>query len=488
MRFSFLVKIAAMVALVQLFHWLFPDGFEGARVGALAAAWLVLLVVVRRDVRHRRAAWGAVAVAGLFAAVLFDDPGVLAWVLFWTALSVAALLPRVRGFDDAWRWTARLLVQGLSTPFALLSDLKQVGAVRGRGVSPARVAATLALPVIGGIVFLALFARANPVIEQALYTVALPGPWQLALWAFVAAVAWSAFRPRGIALRLAARLPDPEPRIPGTSLPSVLLALGLFNAIFALQNALDIAFLWSGGGLPDGVSAADYAHRGAYPLIVTALVAGVLALAMLRPGSASAGNRWARRLVTLWVAQNLVLVASSALRTTRYIDESMLTAWRIAALLWMALVALGLVLIGWRILAGKSVTWLVNANALAAGVVLSVCSVVDLGAAAAAYNVRAQQSEAVDLCYLQQVGDGALLPVIALEQRPMNANTRLRVRQLRQTLFADLAWRQAQWGSWTPRGGRRLSAARAQLGGVVTMPTLPRLRSCYVLDAEQVQS
>lgn len=488
MRFSFLLKIAATVALVQLFHWLFPDGFEGARVGVLAAAWLALLVAVRRDVRHSRAAWGAVAAAGLFAAILFDDPGVLAWALFWTALSVAALVPRVRGFDDAWRWAARLLVQGLSTPVALLSDLKHLGAVRGRGMSPTRVAATLALPVIGGILFLALFARANPVIEQALYTVALPGPWQVALWAFVAAVAWPAFRPRGIALRLAARLPDPEPRIPGTSLPSVLLALGLFNLLFAVQNTLDVAFLWSGAGLPDGVSAAEYAHRGAYPLIVTACAAGILALAMLRPGSASAGNGAARRLVTLWVAQNLVLVASSALRTIDYIDESMLTAWRIAALLWMGLVALGLVLISWRILAGKSARWLVNTNALAAGVVLSVCSVVDLSATAAAYNVRAQRPEAVDLCYLWHVGDGALLPVIELERRPMNAGTRLRVRQLRQTLFADLDWRQAHWGSWTPRGSRRLSAARAQLGRAVTMPTLPRLRSCYVLDAEQVQS
>ena len=63
----------------------------------------------------------------------------------------------------------------------------------------------------------------------------------------------------------------------------------------------------------------------------------------------------ARRLVTLWVVQNIVLVASSALRTIDYIESSMLTAWRIAALAWMALVALGLVLICWRILAGRSI-------------------------------------------------------------------------------------------------------------------------------------
>lgn len=481
MRFSFLSKIAVTVAIVLLFHWLFPDGFEGARVGAFAVAWLALLVAARRDIRHSRTAWGAVGAALLFAAMLFDDPGPLAWGLFWCALSVAALLPKVRAFDDAWHWGMRLLIHGLSTAFALPFDLKRMSGVRGRGVSPVRVAAVLALPIIGSILFLTLFVSANPLIENAFATIQLPETWQVTLWAVVALAAWPAFRPRGAVLRIAAWLPDPEPRIPGTSLPSVLLALAVFNLIFAVQNALDIAFLWSGAGLPDGMSAAEYAHRGAYPLIATACAAGVLALAMLRPGSASAGNRWARRLVTLWVAQNLVLVASSALRTIDYIDESTLTAWRIAALLWMALVALGLVLIAWRILGAKSARWLVNANALAAGLVLGVCGVVDLGAAAAAYNVQAKRPEAVDLEYLLSVGDGALLPILALERRPMSPATRDGVRSVREALFTDLACRQAHWGSWTPRGARRLHAAREQLGAAAT-PT------CYPSNGLQVQS
>lgn len=470
MRFSFLFKIAAIIATVLLFQWLFPDGFEGARVGGFAAAWLALLVAVRRDVRHSRPAWVAVGAAALFAAMLVDDPGPLSWAMFWAALSVAALLPRIGAFDDAWRWSVRLLVHGLSTPFALPFDLKRMGAVRGRGVSPMRVAAVLALPVLGSALFLMLFASANPLIENAFSTIRLPETWQVTLWAVVALAAWPAFRPRGMVSRIAAWLPDPEPRIPGTSLPSVIMALVVFNLIFAVQNALDIAFLWSGAALPEGMNAATYAHRGAYPLIATALLAGFLALAMLRPGSASAGDRWARRLVTLWVAQNLVLVASSVLRTLDYIDESMLTAWRIAALLWTGLVALGLMLIAWRILGGKSARWLVNANALAAGLVLSMCTVVDLGAAAAAYNVQAKRPEAVDLAYLWLIGDGALLPIIALERRPMDAATRGRVRHVRRALQADLAWRQARWGTWTLRGARRLAAVRQQVGEITAQP------------------
>nr|WP_276593200.1 DUF4173 domain-containing protein [Sphingomonas sp. GC_Shp_3] len=265
-------------------------------------------------------------------------------------------------------------------------------------------------------------------------------------------------------MRLASRLPDPEPVLPGTSLPSVLIALAVFNAIFAVQNGLDIAFLWSGGALPAGMSQTEYVHRGAYPLIGTALIAGVMALAMLRPGSASARHPWARRLVTLWVVQNLVLVASSMLRTIDYIDASMLTAWRIAALAWMGLVALGLVLICWRILRGHSARWLINWNALAALLVLTVCSFIDLGAAAATWNVRQQAPAAVDLCYLWEVGDGALLPLLALERQPMDTVTRDRVRYVRDQVFTDLSARQDTWAEWTPRGARRLAQAQTLLG------------------------
>lgn len=465
MRFSFLGKIAIVVALVVLFDRLFPYAFSGARIGAFAGVWLMGVVLGRGDVRRDGRARIALAAAVLFAGALFDDPGPLAWVLFWCALSVAALLPKVTRFDDAWHWGARLIIHavgGIGKPFA---DLRRLGRYRqDKRVNAGAIMATLGLPLVGATLFVALFAAANPLIAEALATIRLPSVWQILLWALVAMCVWPSLRPHVAVMRLAGRLPDPEPVLPGTSLPSVLIALALFNAIFAVQNGLDIAFLWSGGALPAGMTQTAYVHRGAYPLIGTALIAGVMALAMLRPGSASAHHPWARRLVTLWVVQNLVLVASSVLRTIDYIDASMLTAWRIAALAWMGLVALGLVLICWRILRGRSARWLINWNALAAAAVLTVCSFVDLGALAASWNVRRQPPAAIDLCYLGQVGDGALLPLIALEQRPMDAMTRDRVRYVRDQILTDLSARQDSRTDWTPRGARRLAQARAMLG------------------------
>ena len=433
MRFSFGLKLAIVATLVVLFDRLFPDSFSGARIGAFASIWLAGLAMGRTDVRRSRPAWIALSVAVLFAASLFDDPGPLAWTLYWCALSVAALIPRSVGFDDAWHWGARLLIHavaGLGMPFV---DLRRFGRPRrSRRLSPGAITAMLGLPLAGGALFLALFAAANPLISQALEAIQLPSIWQILLWAFVAVCVWPSLRPHPAVMRLAGRLPNPEPVLPGTSLPSVLIAL-------------------------------------------------VMALAMLRSGSASERHPWARRLVALWVAQNLVLVASSVLRTIEYIEASMLTAWRIAALAWMGLVALGLVLICWRILTGRSGRWLINWNALAAAVVLAVCSFVDLGAIAASWNTSMQAPAKVDLCYLDQVGDGALLPLIALESRPMDAVTRDRVRYVRDQRLVDLKNRQSSWATWTSRGARRLAQAQAILGPSPARPlpmSGPAWRNC----------
>jgi hypothetical protein len=120
------------------------------------------------------------------------------------------------------------------------------------------------------------------------------------------------------------------------------------------------------------------------------------------------------------------------LRTFDYIEAYSLTRLRIAALLWMALVAIGLVLICVRLWRRKSAAWLINANLGFALLALSACSLVDLGAVAAAWNVRHAREAGgrgvrLDLCYLNALGPSALLPLIELESRPIAPRFRERV-------------------------------------------------------------
>jgi hypothetical protein len=460
--------IATAVAVADVLLWNRPG--LGANLGLLTLSWTAGLALANPAIRRSPIALVALGAAGVLAALQIERPTAVGLGLYVVAMGVAALGPRAPRGDDGWRWAQRLVagaVLAVAGPFADFTRLRRIKA-RTRGVRVAALLMAALLPLAGGLVFLSLFAAANPVIAQWLSGWRLPRVEiaRLIFWGVAAFPLWASLRPRG--LRRTLRTPglDGELGVPGVGPASVATSLGVFNAVFALQNGLDIAYLWRGAGLPSGVSFSAYAHQGAEPLIATALLAGLFVLVFLRPGSTTAASRPIRALVIVWVLQNLFLVASTALRTWDYVQAYSLTPFRIAAMLWMALVAAGLVLILWRLLAAKSSSWLINANLLAAGAVLALCSVVDLSAVAAAWNVRhareaGGEGVALDLCYMRNLSGGAIVSLAELEQRPLTPGFRDRVAYTRRLLTADLARSQAAWRGWRWRDARRLQRVRA---------------------------
>lgn len=468
-RHSLFLKLAAAILIALLADQIFMFGNPGSTLGAFAAAGTALVLLARAPTLRHRPVLIAAALALVYAAALFDDPGPLAWALGWLALSIAVLAVRHQP-PSALGWIPPLLVHAMAGPFRPLRDLIALIRLRRRrrGANAFRLVTTLALPVVGGLIFLALFTIANPVIETGLRTIRLPGPGHFIFIAMAFCATWPLLRPWAFRLRIA---PGSATAIglPSASLASVLLALATFNAIFAVQNGLDIAFLWSGAALPGKVTLADYAHRGAYSLIATALIAGALSLWMLRPGGAVAADGRARALLVLWVMQNLLLVASSMLRTIDYVEAFSLTELRISALLWMLLVGIGLVLICWTILRGRSVGWLVNTNVAAAGLLLTGACFVDLGAVAAHWNVSHAREvggngPSIDICYLAGLDDSAVVPLIRLEQTARRAGFRAEVAGQRVISLANLERTQSDWRTWTWRNARRLAQTKALLG------------------------
>jgi hypothetical protein len=455
-----------LVALADAF---FGGGEVGSTLGVYALTLVAAVAVAHRAILRDRRALGALAVALSMGVILFDSPNLLGWLLCGVALGVAVLSPRAGPALAATAWLWRLFhlaVVGLIGPgLDAWRMRRRFGPPLG---APRRLLAVIAIPILGGSVFLALFAAANPIIDQVLGGIRLPrfDFARAVFWLFCLVGVWSFLRPRFRRRRGAPPAPPSHRPIPGVSVASVGLSLAVFNALFALQNGLDIAFLWSGAALPAGVSFAEYAHRGAYALIVTALLAGVFVLVTLRPGSPMARQLWLRRLVVVWVIQNVFLVASSVLRTLNYVEAYSLTSFRIAALLWMGLVAVGLVLICWRLLREKSSGWLIGANVLATGLVLAACAGVDLGAVAAEWNVTHAREAGgdgppLDLCYLSRLDDvSVVVPLSELERLPLPPDFRARVSSARSSALTRLVARQARWRAWTWRGARRLDRAR----------------------------
>ncbi len=476
-------KIGATAAIVLLAQVVFADESEvGGTLAAIGLAWIAALALTRPIVLRGRGSRIALGAAAGFALVLIDDPNPLALLMGWVALSLAALLPRGR-FGHALLWARRLAWHAVIAVALPWRDMAWASFAerRRKGGGLRAAAAMLVVPVIGGALFLALFASANPLIGNTFARITLPDMsdaiWRTLLAAFVLTGVWATLRPR---LKVRATDALDEQRFTARldlGVAGLVLSLATFNAIFALQNVLDILFLWNGAALPDGVTMAAYAHRGAYALIVTALLAALFVLVTLRPGGAGAASPTVRRLVTLWIGQNVLLVASSGLRLADYIAAYGMTTLRLAALAWMALVATGLALILWRLLRARSAAWLINANALAATIVLSGASVVDLGATAAAWNVRVALRDGragppLDLCYLARLGPSGLVALARLERHAKDAGVRDRLAYLRWETQAATARTQADWRSWSGRDARRLATVEASVGAGA-----PRLRA-----------
>ena len=390
----------------------------------------------------------ALLIAGL--APLAENVSMLSVCIALVCLSAFALLTAGRlglgrfdaGFSDAAlpRAGGLLLVFLAIAPFRLIRDFfrwRRTARRLGKRRVPFAAIAVWIMPLFLAAVFLVLFGEANPVIEYWLSLIDLLAlldliqVFRIIFWIFVLVIVWAFLRPRLPAfLRRKPRpmiLPlagqpqrEPTPQdIAAKNLeavlfgrPAILRSLIVFNLMFAVQTVLDAAYLWGGVALPDGMSYASYAHRGAYPLIVTALIAAGFVLAALRPGSATSGDMLIRRLVYLWVAQNIALVISSILRLDLYIGIYALTYWRIAAFVWMGLVAAGLALIVARIALGKSNKWLLTANLLTLSATLYACCYVNFAGLIANYNVdhsleMSGQGVSLDVWYLRDLGPAA---------------------------------------------------------------------------------
>lgn len=469
---SFLFKLIGALTLAGIGQALFVAQRGGTTIGGFALLLLIVAALVRPVLWKDRSARLPLAAAACFALVLVVDPGFLALFLYWAMLTLAALLPRAARFGDGWRWTLRIIGHGALSPLAPLRDLVILQRTRRRrGSALGRRALALILPALGTIVFITLFAAANPLIADFLTRFDVTLRTETIVRAIFAAIvflgAWSLMRPPRLPFwgKLTPAYAGGE-ALPGVTPASVTLSLCAFNIVFAVQNGLDLAFLWSEAPLPGDLTLANYAHQGAYALIATALLAGLFVLVTLRPGSDTARSPGVKLLVTLWIAQNLLLVASTIYRTIDYIESYSLTELRIAALIWMGLVAVGLVLICYRLLRNRSAAWLINANLLAALLVLAGCTCADLGRVTASWNVRHAREVGgrgvqLDLCYLRDLGPSALLPLIELETRPnLPEPFRSKVVGVRTRMMERLVAAQADWHGWTLRNAGRLAEAQ----------------------------
>lgn len=451
------VRLVAAIVLAGLADWLFYDENAGISfvIFAIALASISLMTNLETVDRRKLPLAAIILIAGLVPAI--EDYSTISLGFALLTMGVAAAMLTNHGFDSLADRVSALRELYIFGPFRLIRD--GIGALNLPGISSG--IAVWVVPALMSCIFLALFASANPVIERWLSAANLAKLtenlslsrilfWLLALsliWPFV----W---------LRWLRKPPAPGPATIVSpeflSTATVLRSLILFNLLFAVQTVLDIVYLWGSVALPADISYASYAHRGAYPLIVTALLAAGFVLIAMRPGGPSEQSTVVRPLVYLWVAQNVLLVISSILRLDLYVQIYLLTTWRIAAFIWMLLVATGLVLIVARIALQRSNAWLIRFNLIAVLLTLYVCSLTNFVGIIADYNVSHSREATgkgvnVDINYLFSLGPQAL-PGINKSSRIREGDWTLMAS--RDSLTEKFRRETASWRAWGLRNWR----------------------------------
>lgn len=464
-------RLALVLAGAALADWLF---FNSAPIGLSLPLFFLgcgALVLTANPVRAgRRGRIMAAAAFALALAVLVEDVSWLSVLVSGTLLLYAARLLVFPGREGWMRRLLRSWGMPFTGPVRLGRDAIRVHRLApGAGVAWVRGwrIETWLVPMVLTLVFLTLFSAANPVLAEWLGAldprrltgvVSVP---RLIFWALAACLLWPLVHLTARRARTPARVArGPVERRPSHLFgpAAVLRSLILFNALFALQTSLDVAYLWGGLDLPEGMTYASYAHRGAYPLIVTALLAAAFVLIAMRPAGPAEASPRIRPLVLVFVAQNMMLVASSVWRTMLYVDAYGLTELRLAALIWMALVGLGLILIVVQIRTRRSNGWLLDANAMAVAATLVLCCFANFPYMVARYNVTHWQERGgmPDMYYMSFLGPQALpavLPILTGAEPGHFAPSQLtHLRHLDEAARDTLA--DAGWRGWSFRDFR----------------------------------
>ena len=396
-------------------------------LSGLRALLLLLLLILLGDVLFWRQPTGlslALFAAALFAAALTSPPRPAA--LATLALALLPVVELVQPLSQAilsLGLLAALALQhgapaisalslALQIPTRAARDLTAAGrTLQGQdlGHQTRRLARNWTLPLGGLLLLAALLAEANPVLDtwlQALGDLPLdPGPWirRILFWTGLALLVWPLLvaRPAAMAPRTLRPL-DPEAF--GLNAASVGHALILFNLALGLQTLLDARYLWA-GTTPPGMTLASYAHRGAYPLLATALLAGAFALAA-RPFVAQ--RPLLKPLLHLWLVQNVALTLSALYRLDLYVQAYGLTYLRAHAAIWMALVALGLTLTIWQVARNRTAAWLLGRCATLGAATLYLGAFVNFADLIARTNLAMGK---IDRLYLCQLGPTAAASV-----------------------------------------------------------------------------
>jgi hypothetical protein len=461
-------ELAALIAMVALADVALYQGAGGAR---LAVLLIGIPAILSLTLRVHGASRRLVAISALIALVAGrclwqSSPGAI-------VLGVTLLWPFAIAIRTRRSFVPELVASSLASAWGGARQLRGFGAALTRLARPAWPAraslAAVGIPAGLVVVFGAIFAAANPVLQRWGASavdrvtglldglVPAPSPVRFVFWTACAIAAAGLLRPviRTI-MYLDARLGVAHASEPTETAPAaarVALArngMVALNALFLAYNALDAVYLW-GGRAPSGATHTEYAHAGTAWLTVAFVLSTIVLGAMFRgPIEHDPRGRLARGLAYVWAAQNFILAAGTFRRVALYIAYSGLTDLRIVGIVGTSLATLGLAIVVCKVWRRRTMLWVMRRQLDALAVAVVAFAVAPTGAIAMRYNVSriaADQYRPLLHLYEQPIGDEAipaLLPLLDHPDPAVREGVAVLVAARRDLLIADDA-RATSW-------------------------------------------
>lgn len=293
--------VGASIGLAVLCDWLLYQRVIGWSAGLLLLAALSVVVIHAGGMLRRREGLLSVLLVMGVAPAYFEQPSVLAGAMAALLLGICAMVGRGNWSGRVLVWARRWLVLLVRGPLQGPLDVALSGRwlwrhPRKRGGPIVWRVARWIVPLGVGLVFAGLFALANPVLgtwartgwdRVATLLAWLPdllAPQRVVLWMVVGMAAYALLRYRQAPWARGGGLEAAPIAGAGLGAGLVVRSLLVLNAVFGLQTALDIVYLWGGAELPHHLTYAQYAHRGSVHAGGYGAVGGAACSGLLSPG------------------------------------------------------------------------------------------------------------------------------------------------------------------------------------------------------------
>jgi len=422
-----IVGLFLAVAVSDLCFW-HLDGNPGLSVAVFFAALGVIILGNRESSRgNKRAIRLLVLLFGAVVAAAIETGITNTLVLLLLIVALAGETFFVEAESPWGRWLSQVvaLIFAPGRVFWLGGRLLEVFVGRGVGWTGGVIGGCLlAIPaLVLALIFGSLLATGNAVF----------GSWtnsffdwfwkevaslfdfgRIVFWCFAAFLILPLLRPAQISSAWwswTEKLPRFPEVIPARgALFGSGLVLVVLNLLFLLANAADAVFLWSGQALPAAVSYSGFVHNGVNALIVTVILSGFVLTTIFQQALNVSQRRELKALGIFWIAQNLFLLLSVAMRLKLYIEAYDMTVTRLSVIIFLMLVAVGYGLLSVKIVQEKSLSWLVGGCLLAIFVTFYITQFLNLAGWSADYNVarwEKDKSRSLDGSYLGQLGSAA---------------------------------------------------------------------------------